>query len=247
MEKKREELIRRLQKMILDPAVFPNNKLPPERNLALDLGVSRGLLREAIITLEALGYIEIRERQGAFIKAPESADFSASMKYATFWPGDLLINLMEMRLLIEPPIAGQAALRRNEEDLSRMRSCIDHLAAVQGNPDAGASTGAQWDSMLHMLVVEAAKNPLLTRLYEGMYSTMDKYITISRFKLLALEAWPAKILSEHTALVDAIAIKNSEKAIEAQRIHLASALEKLRDISNSATAQAETNKPPIQE
>ncbi|MDX9826487.1 MAG: FadR/GntR family transcriptional regulator [Spirochaetia bacterium] len=247
MEKKREELVRRLQRMILDPAIFSDNKLPPERNLALDLGVSRSLLREAIITLEALGYIEIRERQGAFIKAPESADFSASMKYATFWPGDLLINLMEMRLLIEPPIAGQAALRRSEEDISRMRSCIAHLAAVQDSPDSGASTGAQWDSMLHMLVVEAAKNPLLTRLYEGMHSTMDNYITISRFKLLALETWPAKILGEHTALVDAIAAKNSEKAIEAQRLHLSSALEKLRGISNSENPEKKTNNPPIKE
>ncbi len=233
MEKKREDLVRHLQKMILDPSVFSRGKLPPERELATKLGVSRALLREAIITLEALGYIEIRERQGAYIKAPESADFSASMKYATFWPGDLLINLMEMRLLIEPPIAGQAALRRSEEDLSRMRACVAQLAAVQNNPDKGSSTGAQWDSMLHMLVVEAAKNPLLTRLYEGMRSIMDNYITISRLRLLALDTWPLKILSEHSALVEAIAVRDAEKAFEAQRRHLSGALEKLRDISNA--------------
>lgn len=233
MEKKREDLVHHLQKMILDPAVFSSGKLPPERELATTLGVSRALLREAIITLEALGYIEIRERQGAYIKAPESADFSASMKYATFWPGDLLINLMEMRLLIEPPIAGQAALRRSDEDLSRMRACVAQLAAVQNNPDKGSSTGAQWDSMLHMLVVEAAKNPLLTRLYEGMRSIMDNYITISRLRLLALDTWPLKILSEHSALVEAIAVRDAEKAFEAQRRHLSGALEKLRDISNA--------------
>lgn len=230
MEKKREELVRTLQRMILTPSTFSDGKLPPERDLAAALGVSRGLLREAIITLEALGYIDIRERQGAFIKAPDSADFSASMKYAVFWPGDLLINLMEMRLLIEPPIAGQAALRRTEEDLSRMKTCVAQLAAVQSLPDAGASTGAQWDSLLHMLVVEAAKNPLLSRLYEGMHSTMDNYISISRFKLLALESWPGRILSEHTALVDAIADRDSARAVEAQRRHLSGALEKLRDL-----------------
>jgi len=242
MEKKREDLVRHLQKMILDPSVFSHGKLPPERELATSLGVSRALLREAIITVEALGYIEIRERQGAYIKAPESADFSASMKYATFWPGDLLINLMEMRLLIEPPIAGQAALRRTEEDLSRMRACVAQLAAVQNNPDRGSSTGAQWDSMLHMLVVEAAKNPLLTRLYEGMRSIMDNYITISRLRLLALDTWPLKILSEHTALVEAIAARDAEKAFEAQRLHLSGALEKLRDISNAKGSDFKADK-----
>jgi GntR family transcriptional repressor for pyruvate dehydrogenase complex len=234
MEKKREELVRKLQRMILEPATFSDGKLPPERDLAAALGVSRGLLREAIITLEALGYIEIRERQGAFIKAPDSADFSASMKYAVFWPGDLLINLMEMRLLIEPPIAGQAALRRTGEEVERMRACVAQLAAVQESPEAGAATGAQWDAMLHMLVVEAAKNPLLTRLYEGMHSTMDNYISISRLKLLALDAWPAKILGEHTALVDAIEAQDAPRAIEAQRRHLSGALQKLRDLGGSS-------------
>ncbi|HAP56181.1 MAG TPA: hypothetical protein DCQ16_09985, partial [Spirochaetaceae bacterium] len=52
-------------------------------------------------------------------------------------------------------------------------------------------------------------------------------------RLLALETWPAKILSEHTALVDAIEERNAAKAEEAQRRHLSSALQKLRDISNS--------------
>lgn len=232
MESKRAELVRTLQKMILAPASFHDGKLPPERDLAFSLGVSRNLLREAIITLEALGYIEVRERQGAFIRAPESADFSASLKYANLWPGDLLINLMEMRLLIEPPIAGQAALNRSAEDVARMKSCIAKLTAVQDCSEKSSSTGAQWDSMLHMLVVEAAKNPLLTRLYEGMHSTMDNYITISRTRLLALETWPARILAEHTALVDAIEAGDSDAAIEAQRCHLSGALQKLKDLKD---------------
>jgi GntR family transcriptional repressor for pyruvate dehydrogenase complex len=140
---------------------------------------------------------------------------------------------MEMRLLIEPPIAGQAAIRRTEEEVERMRSCVAQLAAVQDSPEAGAATGAQWDSMLHMLVVEAAKNPLLTRLYEGMRSTMDNYISISRIRLLALDSWPAKILGEHSALVDAIADRDAPRAVEAQRRHLSGALEKLRDLNIS--------------
>jgi len=231
MEKKREELVRKLQHMILDPDKFPDGKLPPERELAASLEVSRNLLREAIITLEALGYIEIRDRLGAFINAPDSAHFSASLKYANLWPGEMLIHLMEMRLLIEPPIAGQAALRRTDEDLTRMKSCIERLASVRDSPERSASTGAQWDSMLHLLVVEAARNPLLTRLYEGLFSTMDHYITISRTRLLALDSWPAKVLGEHTALVTAIEAGDAPAAVEAQGRHLSGALEMLRTLS----------------
>ncbi len=232
VEKKREELVKRLKAMILDPARypgrFPEGKLPPERELAAELGVSRGLLREAIVTLEAFGLIEVRERQGAFITMGDPADLSASMRRAAFWPGDLLINLMEMRLLIEPPIAGQAAIRRDEADLAKLRTCLFRLAELEDDTETGDPLGAEWDSMLHTLVVEAAKNPILTRLYEGMRSAMDDHIRTSRLKLLSLKTWPDKIRAEHGVLVDAIAAGDPAAAIEAQRRHLGGALAMLR-------------------
>ncbi len=231
MEKKREELVRQLLGMILDPKNFPDGKLPSERDLAVDLDISRNLLREVIITLEAMGYIDVRERQGAYIVRPNSDDFAASLKFASLWPGDMLINLMEMRLLIEPPIAGVAALRRSDDDLAKMKDCIAKLVAVHDGPSRGASSGAQWDSTLHMLIVHAARNPLLTRLYEGMSVTMDRHIVISRIKLLALDAWPQKIIEEHSALVAAIEAKDEVAAREAQSRHLGSALAMLKEIS----------------
>jgi len=231
MEKKREELLRKLQEMIKSPDAFPDGRLPPERLLAESLKVSRNLLREAMITLEAWGHIEIRERQGAFVVSPDPDDFAASLKFASLYPDDMLINLMEMRLLIEPPIAGVAALRRTEGELADMKNCVAKLVEVHDSPSRGASSGAQWDSMLHSLVVQAARNPLLTRLYEGLSATMDKYIVLSRVKLLALENWPQKIIKEHRALVAAIEAGDEFAAEEAQKQHLRSALNKLRELS----------------
>ncbi len=230
METRKEELLRAIEAMIQDPAAFPDGKLPPERVLAERLKVSRNLLREVMIAMEARGSIEIRERQGAYIKTPAPDDFVASLKFVSLYPGDMLINLMEMRLIIEPPIAGLAALRRTDEQLERMRECVARLIEVHSGPSRGASTGAQWDSMLHMLIVQAARNPLLARLYEGMSATMDKYIVESRVQLLALEGWPQKIIEEHGALVAAIEARDEDAAREAQKRHLGSALEKLRGI-----------------
>ncbi|PKL05782.1 MAG: hypothetical protein CVV53_07685 [Spirochaetae bacterium HGW-Spirochaetae-9] len=231
MEKKREELVRRVLGMIHDPQAFPDGKLPPERELAATLNISRNLLREVIITLEAMGYISVRERQGAFIVKPNSDDFSASLKLASFWPDDMLINVMEMRLIIEPPIAGLAALRRDDGELAKMKDCVAKLIAIHDSPSHGASSGGQWDSMLHMLVVRAARNPLLDRLYEGLSSTMDKYIVLSRVKLLALPDWPQKIIADHSALVAAIDAKDEVAARDAQSRHLGSALAMLKEIS----------------
>ncbi|MCX8013969.1 MAG: FCD domain-containing protein [Rectinema sp.] len=232
MDKKRQELVQRIKTMLQNPATFPDGKLPPERELAAKLGASRNLLREALITLEALGFIEIRDRLGAFILNPYAEDFMASLKFVSLWPDDMLIQVMEMRVVVEVPIAGLAALRRTEDELEKMKQCLNMLVRVHTDPDGGASQGAQWDSMLHMLIVQAAHNPLLTRLYEGLSATMERYISMSRTKLLALEGWPSKIVDEHASLVRAIEAADEDAAREAQRQHLQSALQMLKTLSS---------------
>lgn len=234
MEKKRAELVRTLTTLVREPGRFPDGRLPPERELARSLGVSRNLLREAIITMEAVGLLEIRERQGAFITLPQGEDYAASLKFLSLWPEDLLSNLMEMRLVIEVPAAGLAAGRRTEEELARMKQCVRRLDEVQGNPDHGFSSGAVWDTMLHALVLNAAHNPILSRVYEALASTMEKYIVISRSKLLALDGWPGKVFEEHKALVRAIESRDPEAAREALRRHLSGALQTLNDLNEEA-------------
>ena len=229
MEKKRAELVSRIKAMLDDQSLFPEGRLPPERDFAAALSVSRNLLREALITLEALGFLEIRERQGAYILRPSVEDFSASLRFASLWPEDMLVHLMELRLVLESPIAGLAALRRTENELEKMRECVRMLEELRDEADGGASEGAQWDSMLHSLIVEAAHNPLLSRLYEGLETTMERYIVLSRRRLLALEGWPAKILLQHRDLVEAIAMGDAAAASAAQGRHLEGALARLRE------------------
>jgi GntR family transcriptional regulator, transcriptional repressor for pyruvate dehydrogenase complex len=240
LEKKRAELVRALTSMIREPERFPEGRLPPERELAKALGVSRNLLREAIITMEALGLLEMRERMGTFITLDKADNYSASLKFLSLWPEDLLSNLMEMRLVVEVPAAGLAAQRRTGDELARMRDCVRQLEAVQGNPDHGFSSGAVWDTLLHTLVLDAAHNPVLSRVYEGLASTMGKYIDISRGKLLALEGWSAKTLREHSDLVEAIAAKDADAAMAAERRHLEGALFKLNELRASGRDDRKT-------
>ncbi len=234
LEKKRAELLRTLTDLIRQPGRFPAGQFPPERELAASLGVSRNLLREAIITLEVMGIVEIRERQGTFIVAQGAGDYAASLKFLAMWPEDILSHLMEMRLVIEVPAASLAAARRTEEELARMKECVSHLEAVQNDPDRGSSSGAAWDSLLHSLIVNACHNPVLERVYEGLSATMERYIVISRTRLLALENWSGKVLDEHRALVDAIGARDPEAASAAIRSHLESALAKLAELRRPA-------------
>lgn len=235
MEKKREELVRTLTEMVREPGRFPDSRLPPERELAKTLGVSRNLLREAVITLEAIGLVEIRDRQGTFITFPQARDFAASLKFLNLWTDDLLSYLMEMRLIIEVPAAALAALRRTDEELSRMKDCVRHLEKVHENPDHGLSSGGLWDSLLHTLMLNAAHNPVLSRVYEGLSSTMETYVDISRSKLLGLDGWPVKVLEEHRRLVKAVEERDPEEAMAALRVHLEGALNKLNEMKKMST------------
>jgi len=234
MEKKRAELVSGLTAMIRERGRFPEGRLPPERELAASLGVSRNLLREAMITMEVMGLLDIRERQGAFIVEPRADDFAASLKYLSMWPDDILTHLMEMRLVIEVPAAGLAAARRTDEEMARIKECMRRL---EGPEDGGAAEAAEaaaaWDAQLHTLVLRSAHNPVLDRVYEGLSATMEKYVVISRRKLLALDSWPAKILGEHRRLVAAIEAKDAESAREALREHLEGALLKLGELNQT--------------
>jgi GntR family transcriptional repressor for pyruvate dehydrogenase complex len=224
VERKRAELVRRLSILIREPGAFPGGRLPPERELAKELGASRTILREAMITLEAMGLVEIRERQGAFVSGPEKGDFSAGLRLLSLWPDDVPTTLMEARLMMEVPAAALAARRRSAEELARMKECLARLEAAGAEPDGGAASGAVWDSQLHSIVVDAAHNPILGRVYEALRSTMERHIETSRARLYAMEGRPEKILEEHRLLVAAIERRDPEAAAEALRAHLGEAL-----------------------
>ncbi len=232
MENKREELVRRLVALIQGPEGALRGQLPPERELAHSLGVSRNLLREALVTLETLGVLEIRERQGLFVRDPGGGDYAASLRFLSLWPQDILTHLMEMRLLVEVPASGLAATRRTEEELGRMRECVEHLRAVHDTPDC-APSGAAWDSLLHAQVIQAARNPVLSRVYEGLSSTMERYIVTSRTLLLALEGWGRKVLEQHRLIVEGLGRRDPEATMRAVREHLEGALLKLSELRGS--------------
>lgn len=233
MEKKRAELVRTLVSMIHTHESFQDGRLPPERELAESLGVSRNLLREAIITMEVMGFLEIRERQGTFVVEPYPDEFAASLKFLSLWPDDILTHLMEMRCAIEVPACGLAAMRRDGDEVAKMYECLAQMEHP-GTPGYNDEVSV-WDAQLHMLIVRASHNPLLSRVYEGMAKTMEKYIIISRQRLLALDTWPEKIIREHRVLVDAINARDAEAAKAALYAHLSGALEKLAALRHGHT------------
>jgi len=228
METKRHSLVENIIRYISEGKFTPGSKLPPERDLARNFKVSRNLVREALITLECLGYIELRGREGIFVRQTDLTDMDSGMKNIAIWPQEMMQQLMEMRLLTEVPAAGLAAKRRSPEQMVKMNECIKNLRRIHLEGERVDGEGAHWDSLLHTLIVDSANNKLLSRVYEGLSAVMEKYIGNSRRSLFAMKNWAEKILEQHEQLISAIEDQDEEKASTLARDHINEAMRKLR-------------------
>ncbi len=215
MESKRKALIDRIMEMSRQGR-FVSGKLPSERDFAQELEVSRGSLREALVTMEGMGIVEIRGREGVFVvQRPEHLDLSLSA--VMLWPDRTMDHLMEMRKLVEIPAAGLAAKRMDGADLDKIRKCLLELERVDRSPE---EDGARWDSLLHMSVVEGAKNPLISRVFEGLALLMERYIGNTRRQLFATPGLPEAVLDQHRRLVEALEGGDGAGAMRITEEHL---------------------------
>ena len=144
----------------------PGAKLPTERVLERQFGVSRNTLRKSLKRLQTEGKITREVGRGSFVTESAAA---GEIKLGN--PRDLIhriqgaspVEVMEVRLMIEPLAAELAAMRATGEDLRRMDDCLEHCERA-----VDIAEFEHWDGMLHLTIVAAAKNGMLSALYEAI-------------------------------------------------------------------------------
>lgn len=141
-----EEVAARIRRLISEGRLGPGDKLPPERELAAALRVSRTSVRDAIRTLEATGLLEPRQGHGTVIRELSAAGVVASISSALRVGPDLVADVMACRKMIEPTLARHAALRATPEEMLQ-------LEAVLAGQAAHVEEGA-----FHGLIASAARN-----------------------------------------------------------------------------------------
>lgn len=217
---KREGVIEAVLQGIQGGDLVKEGKLPSERELAQLLGVSRVLLREAIVALETLGVVECRERLGIFVRKPELGGVTESLRIMPFWSDRFVSQLMEMRLIIDVHACELAALRRTEEQLTKLRNCFETFARTSVASLEEAKVSARYEFLLHRLIVEAAQNDILGRVYEGLVALMEKNNEILHESLTRNVDWENRVIEHHQGILKAIEERNPEEASRWMRIHL---------------------------
>jgi GntR family transcriptional regulator, transcriptional repressor for pyruvate dehydrogenase complex len=187
-------------------------RLPPERDLAQQLGVSRPSLREALIALDVEGRVEVRSGSGVFVSAPRPGP--APKKTASM--GESPSQLMEARSVIEGEIVVLACARTTAELLARLRKLLKGMESEIARRRARVDL----DREFHLTLAEMAGNAVLTRLVAELFDERHSPISAkisSRFE--STRTWKAA-LKEHEAILKAVEARDPIAAQAAMRAHL---------------------------
>ena len=213
-----EETVERLLQALRLGVVAPGGRLPPGRELAARLRVSRATLREALATLQSSGYLEVRRGRygGTFVTAPPPA--AGAVRRGTF-PAAEVEDVLRFRLVLETGAAEAAAARAlTRADRGHL---TDRLAECTGGGDADYR---RLDSRLHLAVAEVAGSPSLTTAVADVRTRVNELLD-------AIPLLPPNIEHsdrQHAQVVTAILAGDPAGARAAMAEHLAGTAALLR-------------------
>jgi GntR family uxuAB operon transcriptional repressor len=196
----------------------PGSRLPTERQLAADLGLTRTGVRHALAALEADGRISREVGRGTFLRpAPvPSADGGAPAERGEpaatdFAPADV----MTIRRLLEPQAMPLVAIWATARDFGEMERCL-----AGGDAAASFEEFETWDLALHRCIIGAAHSPLLAALY-GLVESARHGQVWGDLKRRSTSSQRRHVYQEdHRAIVAALRARDSDAAVEAMRVHL---------------------------
>jgi len=204
--------LRQLRRILESDRQPLHSRLPAERVLARELGVSRSTLRKALGVLEAEGKLRRHVGQGTFVGSPPPKGKGAlKLSHRPNSPREIL----QARLILEPQIVGLAALAATEADIEHMRYFVEKSELA---PDF--ESYEVWDTSLHNAFAEASHNAVLA-MFMNLVSELRKHAEWSAASRAALTSRNQSAYSaHHRDIVAAIAERNSSKAAEKMRSHL---------------------------
>jgi GntR family transcriptional repressor for pyruvate dehydrogenase complex len=216
-----EEIVKQITDLIESGRLQPGDKLPPERLLAEQLNVSRTAIREALRSMESMGYIKSKVGGGTFIK--EISLDNALLPFTAVLSQDkhLIKELLEVRQLLESEIAMLASKRATEEDISNIQDALD----IMRQDIQQGGIGLKGDNAFHNALAAAAKNTAMSKIL----GLCDELLSKSRESTLLIPGQPIKSLEDHIDIFNAIKNNNKELAQQLMKQHMIKAQENYKN------------------
>lgn len=206
-----EQIADQLREMIIQEEMQTGTKLPAEVELMARFGVSRSTVREAVKILQTERIVDIRQGQGTFLCAmPGLADDPLGLRFAD--QDDLIAQLLETRLLVEPSVAALAALRRQEEHLSQMKALLDKM----DNAYLHGENYTPYDAEFHSVIARCTGNDVMMRLLPTIHESISAGYRHTRY----VEGSYRRASLCHLEIYRAIAARDSARARQAAQRHM---------------------------
>jgi GntR family transcriptional repressor for pyruvate dehydrogenase complex len=216
-----DEAILKIKAMIMSGELAPGNRLPPEKELSERLGLSRSSLREAVKALEVIRVLDVRRGDGTYVTSLEPRLLLEAMSFVVDLHDDQsVLDLFAVRRILEPEASALAARHADEPTVARLREGIE---GVDGDADVERLVGH--DLEFHRIIAESTGNGYLASLIDSLSSHT---IRARIWRGITQEHAVDRTLSEHRAILDAIAAGDSELAKALTLVHVSGVEQWLR-------------------
>jgi GntR family transcriptional repressor for pyruvate dehydrogenase complex len=216
-----EEIVNQLKHMIFEGKLMPGEKLPPERELAKTLNVSRVSLREALNTLQGMGLLEIQQGNRTFVRPITTLSIHDPL--AAFSKNDPsnILKLLEIRKYLEVGTASLAAERATSDEIQQ----LDMLLKEMEEDLKRNRLGAKSDFDFHSAIARATHNEAYLHIMQTVYDLLQEPLRIAYGDIFRKKDKRKKLLLQHQNMFNAIRDHEPDRASKEALVHLCFALE----------------------
>lgn len=208
-----EEIARQIEKMITEK-MKTGDRLPPERQLADIFGVSRSSIRDAIRALELSGLVEARQGLGTVVRERASDAVFNPLTQVLVQKRKLVGELLDVRKMIEPPLARRAAEHATPDEVSEM----ENILRRQQEKMAAGEMAIEEDNDFHYAIALAADNSVVLKVLDVLMDLLRD----TRERSLQVEGRPERSMAGHREILEAIQRKDAAGAEAAMCRHIES-------------------------
>lgn len=222
-----------IELLILRGILRPGDRLPAERELAEQLGVSRPSLRDAIAKLQERGLLDARAGSGVFVADVLGSAFSPALIKLFSTHEDAVHDSLSFRRDIEGLAAERAARLGSDTDLKIIDAIFAKMEAAHSK--RSPADEAALDAQFHLSIIEASHNIILLHMMRSMYELLREGVFYNRQMLFKQRTKRSDLLEQHRAINVAIQARDSVGAREAIQTHLTYVQHALTELNRAAS------------
>jgi GntR family transcriptional repressor for pyruvate dehydrogenase complex len=226
-----------LRDRLLEGSIRSGDRLIPERELALQLGVSRPIVREALRALSMMGVVEIRGRVGTIVRQPDVSVLGDFFAFAMAQQADIVDDVMQARIAIEVQAIRLACRHATTSDLERIAAAVDRIEATVHDSEEGGRA----DFEFHTALVRASRSETLMQLYAAMSTLLMRSHLERRGVVGGDPATKQYLVEDHARIFQALVSHDENRADQVLRNHFSIGDEYRRKAAGQPAARGRTS------